>query len=161
MEERTSGGRARPWWGLIALLLTGLLIGASLVGSAGAHVGTPGHLWKKHIKPKADQRYAWHVKYVRSDPVTVDVGEVDSAEAVCPSGWVVIGGGGASSIADGSVPTIWSFPSDGSGNDRAGRTAWTYMVQNEFVGFGSIRAYAICTRVGKVGGNYTPGANQV
>lgn len=43
----------------MALLTAGMAIGIVMVGTpAGAHVGgTVNHLWKKHIRPKADQRY--------------------------------------------------------------------------------------------------------
>jgi hypothetical protein len=42
----------------VALLLLGVLIGTLLITPAGAHVGDQvSHLWKKHIRPKADARY--------------------------------------------------------------------------------------------------------
>jgi hypothetical protein len=42
----------------VALLLLGVLIGTLLITPAGAHVGDQvSHLWKKHIRPKADDRY--------------------------------------------------------------------------------------------------------
>jgi hypothetical protein len=43
---------------IVALLLLGVLIGTLLITPAGAHVGDRvSHLWKKHIRPKADARY--------------------------------------------------------------------------------------------------------
>ncbi len=47
-------------WKLVALVALGILIGMGVAGTpAGAHVGgTVSHLWKTHIKPKADTRYA-------------------------------------------------------------------------------------------------------
>lgn len=40
-----------------AALVAGALAGMTLLGSAGAHVTSAGHLWQGHIKPKADGRY--------------------------------------------------------------------------------------------------------
>jgi hypothetical protein len=52
--------RGMPRWRAVALLAIGALIGVVMVATpAGAHVGgTVGHLWKDHIKPRADARYA-------------------------------------------------------------------------------------------------------
>src|SRR5688500_7313797 len=39
-------------------LIVGVLIGATLLGPAGAHVTTSvRHLWRQHVKGKADARY--------------------------------------------------------------------------------------------------------
>jgi hypothetical protein len=47
-------------WHTASVLAIGVAIGAVMVATpAGTHVGgTVAHLWKKHIKPKADVRYA-------------------------------------------------------------------------------------------------------
>lgn len=52
--------RTERRWRAIALLATGMVIGVVMLATpAGAHVGgTVGHLWKDHIKPKTDPRYA-------------------------------------------------------------------------------------------------------
>jgi hypothetical protein len=52
--------RTERRWKVVAILATGIMIGVVIAGTpAGAHVGgTVAHLWNKHIKPKADKRYA-------------------------------------------------------------------------------------------------------
>lgn len=52
--------RTERRWKLVALLATAMMFGMIVAGTpAGAHVGgSVSHLWKKHVKPKADERYA-------------------------------------------------------------------------------------------------------
>jgi hypothetical protein len=47
-------------------MVIGVLLGAALITPALAHYGTLGHLWKEHIRPKADARYVQqaHLKAV-------------------------------------------------------------------------------------------------
>jgi hypothetical protein len=47
-------------WRTVAVLAIGISLGVSMMATpAAGHVGgTVGHLWKKHIRPKADVRYA-------------------------------------------------------------------------------------------------------
>lgn len=58
MEQRNWWPRG--WRGL-ALLVVGGVMAANLISPAIAHIGTPNHLWKQHIKPKADDRYVLQV----------------------------------------------------------------------------------------------------
>lgn len=79
----------RRIWRAVALLAAGMVLGVAIVGTpAGAHVkGTASHLWRKHIRPKTDKRYA---RVVASGTTVVDFGSMGSgacaAERVNPAG---------------------------------------------------------------------------
>jgi hypothetical protein len=56
MEEKKKP--VSRWWRTTAVLALGVVIGTVLVATpAGSHIGTVTHLWKQHIRPKADKRY--------------------------------------------------------------------------------------------------------
>ncbi len=52
MSHRGNHQSASSRWRALALLLMGLVGGTLLLGPASAHLGTPSHLWRNHIKPK-------------------------------------------------------------------------------------------------------------
>lgn len=54
MERRTWWPRG--WRGLALLVVAGVML-ANLISPAIANIGTVNHLWKQHIRPKADARY--------------------------------------------------------------------------------------------------------
>ena len=58
MERKGTAGASRRWR-TVAILVAGIAIGTTLTATpVYSHVGgTVGHLWKKHIRPKADTRY--------------------------------------------------------------------------------------------------------
>ena len=56
MEEKKK--RVSRRWRTTAVLALGVVIGTVLVATpAGSHIGSVTHLWKNHIRPKADKRY--------------------------------------------------------------------------------------------------------
>lgn len=44
----------------ISVLFAGLALGAVTLSPVAADIGTPRHLWRDHIRPKADKRYVRH-----------------------------------------------------------------------------------------------------
>ena len=76
-------------WKRVALMASGILIGAAIVGTpVGGHVGGGiSHVWN-HLKPKADKRY---------------VNEGEALWAVVNSNATLARGSGVSSVADSGV----------------------------------------------------------
>ena len=51
---------------------------------------------------------------------------------------------------------LQSIPSSGS-QQKAGRTAWEFRIRNGSVQLRNIRAYVVCIKTKRSGGNYAPG----
>lgn len=97
-EGSSRPGRAR----MLALVIAGVLIGAVLVPPVGAHVAGWAHNWKKHIRPKTDNRYFTksqaNSRFVRGfEPVAENtLSNSDPFKTLtvgCPNGKVPVGGG--------------------------------------------------------------------
>lgn len=64
-----------------ALLVSGLVVGSLLFTPAGAHVGNRvNHLWKQHIRPKADNRYPPRITRLQYQGSDADATVGDSYE---------------------------------------------------------------------------------
>ncbi len=57
MADRSVSAR----WRALSLILIGLVAGTLLLTPAGAHIGTPSHLWKKHLKAKVTAQINKHL----------------------------------------------------------------------------------------------------
>ena len=68
------------------------------------------------------------VEFIRSEKVTVPIGQDGGAIANCPEGKVATGGGGAFPGLSG-VNYQRSYPSNGNSNE-AGYTAWEFQIRN-------------------------------
>jgi len=70
MRARPAGGRLR----VIVVILSSMLLGVVVAPLPGfSHVGgTVNHLWKEHIRPKADARFSTVVTELSVDCVSVD-----------------------------------------------------------------------------------------
>jgi hypothetical protein len=157
MEQRRSSWTR----GIATLLAAGLLAGGLLASSAGgaAKPATKKFVNKKVKNLNKNINNLNHLTYVQSGQVSVLANDFGQAEAVCPAGTNVLGGGGSSSQALGVQ--IDSYPSQGVGFPGTvapiGHTGWAF----EYATGGTpetIRAYAICKRVVSVGGYAAGGA---
>jgi hypothetical protein len=77
---------------------------------AAAHVGTPGHLWTQHPRPKADLRYLQNSKVYVSPEFTLGILADLSVTRLCPSGMQAIGGGVDFDPANADVQVISDAP---------------------------------------------------
>jgi hypothetical protein len=74
-------------WRTVAVLAIGIAVGVSMMATpAAGHVGgTVGHLWKKHIRPLADQRYytkpASEARYVNVGEKAADAETLDGIDS--------------------------------------------------------------------------------
>lgn len=164
--------RARKGWlrGAVVIGVAGAMMAVALLSPALAvRLATTSYV-KGQVKKVSNRVNALEgtvanlnqLQYVVSPTVDIVDGGLGQAEAICPSGYVVTGGGGSSNTAEGFQ--LDSYPTHGVGFPAPsffapqGRTAWAF----EWVDFGDgldnqIRAYAICSRVANVSGNYAPG----
>jgi hypothetical protein len=83
------------------------------------------------------------VTYVASDPVTVADGAEAFIEAICPAGFVAIGGGQLTSDV-GLITPNSSFPSDGTGSGAFGSAAWGVYMDNFNGSDLDVSAVAVC-----------------
>jgi hypothetical protein len=124
------------------ILLAGILIGLFLLAPVAAHVGgSVGHLWRQHLRPKADARYLHFVQTVESGPITIGANGVEEAVAFCPFGTVVVGGGFQSVGFDATLDVASSRPVPED-------NAWRVVAANPGTGDGTLDGYAICAAVG-------------
>lgn len=165
---RRSGAR----WRLVSVSMLAIIAGVAVFSPAGAH-HRPGHTSKgairglKHRVEALEARVSdlSQLQYIASAPLSVPSGTKGQAEAICPSGFSVTGGGGFASTTDWSQ--LDSYPSNGTGFPGGiaahGRTGWVYEGQDLASGGDAsptvIRAYAVCSKAGTTSGNYTPGTS--
>jgi hypothetical protein len=165
--SRRSGG-----WRLVSVSVLAVIAGVAVFSPAGAH-HRPGHTSKgsirgiKHRVEALEARVSdlGQLQYVASATVSVPSGTKGQAEAVCPTGFSVTGGGGFASTTD--WKQLDSYPSNGTGFPSGiaphGTTAWAYEGQDLAAGGDTsptvIRAYAVCSKSGTTSGNYTPGTS--
>lgn len=149
--ERTGRG---PRWRAALLILAGTVIGALLISPASGHVSTPGHLWKTHIRPKADTRYLQNSKVWVSASQTVNASSTKTADANCPAGWQAVGGGiDFNSGASADVRVVVSAPiieGDNMVAASTGRnpaaTGWRVQVANDVGVSYTFVVGVICTK---------------
>jgi len=134
-----------------SLLVAGAAIGTVVLSPVAADSGGEG------ASAAARVPYSPPImRYFRSDKVTVPAGEDGSAIAKCPKLYRATGGGGAYPASP-DVQVLQSVPSNGT-SQKVGRTAWEFRIRNGFTFAREIRAYVICVKTRRVGGNYTPGS---
>jgi hypothetical protein len=137
--------------GLPALVVAGAAIGAVVISPVAADSGGGNGASAAAVKYSPPI-----VRYIRSAKVTIANGADGSAIAQCPSLFRATGGGGAYPAAP-NVQVLQSVPSNGA-SQKAGRTAWEFRIRNGSGFPRDIRAYVICVKTRRVGGNYTPGS---
>lgn len=79
MAMRPVFRRARP----ILLLLVGVLVGMLLVGTAGAHTGSPTHLWREHLREKVEA--FGDGRWVNEDELRDSAADFDARVSFCGS----------------------------------------------------------------------------
>lgn len=141
-------------WRALALVLVGVMVGLFLLAPASAHIGTPKHLWKTHIKPKTDARYVQDkIFYRRSAQQSVGVGLFDAVNVSCPPGTLVVGGGMAGSVQgvglEQSGPTVTGATTTFTG--------WHINVFNSSSATRTWRAYVICVQADRINADYNSG----
>ena len=77
---------------------------------ATADIGTPNHLWSRHLRSKADARYLRNTKVFVSPTFTLGALAADEFTVDCPTGWQAVGGGVDFEAADAMVHVISSAP---------------------------------------------------
>lgn len=149
------------------LMAAGILIGATMVAPAGAHVGgSVGHLWKKHIRPLADKRFFTKQQANNrflSETITVvessgsiPVDNFGFARADCPEGYKVVGGGmDPSNVLTTSVTSNGPvFPTGMFGGRLVGKEdgvneapiGWRATVRNDSASTQDFKVGVICAR---------------
>jgi hypothetical protein len=92
--------------------------------------------------------------YIQGASLAVPAGAIGKAEAVCPPGSFVTGGGGGTQFGQGTQ--IDSYPSAGTGTGAGrppiGNVAWVFEYEAGPSIGENIRAYAICARVDSTSG---------
>ena len=157
---------------LVSVSILAVFAGVFLFSPAAAH-HRPGHTSQGGIRGLKHRVVALEAKvaslgqlqYVASSLVTVGSGLKGQAEAICPSGFSVTGGGGFASTTDWAQ--LDSYPSNGTGFPSGlaphGQTGWVYEGQDLAAGGDTssttIRAYAVCTKASATSGNFTPGTS--
>jgi hypothetical protein len=122
---------------MVAVVTSAITAAITAGGPATAHVTDSFTHLKSHIDNLSmDNR----VRYVQGPEETVTTGSLGLAEADCPSGWNVVGGGGFSSTTVGT--TLDMYPSDG--NAGFGLTGWAWEFRNNSGSNSNIRSFAIC-----------------
>jgi hypothetical protein len=92
-----------------AVLGVAIVVG-SWLQPASAHIGTPGHLWTKHLRPKADLRYLQNSKVYVSPEFSLGALADLSVTRLCPPGMQAIGGGVDFDAANADVQVISDAP---------------------------------------------------
>jgi hypothetical protein len=130
LARKSSTGKAPAtnptYWGLLAAAAT-----AGATGPAGA-TGATGP-----AGPVA-------VKYVEGASVSGPAGAQTRADAQCPAGWSVIGGGARSDSGDVAVNVNSSMPTDGNDANGLFDDAWRVDMNNADTAPWTFRAWAIC-----------------
>jgi len=102
--------RTRTRTAAVGAVLGVVFVIGSWLQPAAAHIGTPGHLWSQHLRPRADLRYlrnsAVFVSPVFSLSALADI----SVSRLCPSGMQAIGGGVDFETANANVQVISDAP---------------------------------------------------
>jgi hypothetical protein len=100
----------------VGVVLGVAFVVGSLLQPAAAHVGTPGHLWTTHLRPRADQRYLQNSDVFVSPGFSLGALADLSVTRLCPSGTQAIGGGVDFESANADVQVISDAPIVGGTN---------------------------------------------
>lgn len=147
--ERSSWVRRGRAAGLLA---AGAAVGLVALSPVGADSGGGGEQAKSAARVPYSPPI---VRYFRSARVSVAGNSTGSAIAKCPKLYRATGGGGVF-LPGNNVAMVHSIPSNGV-SQKAGRTAWEFRVENNTGQARNVRAYVICVKTRRVGGNYNPG----
>jgi hypothetical protein len=102
--------RMRTRTAAVGAVLVVAFVVVSWLQPAAAHVGTPGHLWTHHLRPKADLRYLQNSKVYVSPEFTLGILANLSVTRLCPPGMQAIGGGVDFDSANADVQVISDAP---------------------------------------------------
>ncbi len=94
----------------VGALLGVMFVIGSWLQPAAAHIGTPGHLWGQHLRPKADLRYLQNSNVYVSPVFSLGAVADLSVTHLCPSGTQAIGGGVDFETANADVQVISDAP---------------------------------------------------
>ena len=94
----------------VGAVLGVVIVVGSWLQPAAAHVGTPGHLWTQHLRPRADRRYLQNSNVYVSPEFSVGALADLSVTRLCPSGMQAIGGGVDFASANADVRVISDAP---------------------------------------------------
>lgn len=94
---------------VVAVLGVVIVVG-SWLQPAGAHVGTPRHVWNQHIRSLADQRYLQNSSVYISPAFSLGTLADLTVTRLCPSGMQAIGGGVDFASATADVRVISDAP---------------------------------------------------
>jgi hypothetical protein len=94
---------------MVTVLALVLIVGLSLQ-PATAHLGTPGHLWTRHLRQKADLRYLQDTRVYVSPQFTLGSLADLTVTRLCPAGWQAIGGGVDFETTNANVQVISDAP---------------------------------------------------
>jgi hypothetical protein len=134
---------------MVAVVTSAITAAIMAGGPATAHVTDSFTHLKSHIDNLSmDNR----VRYVQGPDLSVPSGSLGNAEANCPAGWNVVGGGGFSQTTLGT--TLDMYPGDG--DNGFGLTAWNFEFRNESANPTTIRAFAICLNPKSTTDNFPP-----
>jgi hypothetical protein len=100
---------------LMAVLLIVVVVGLWLQ-PATAHLGTPTHLWNRHLRSEANQLYLQNTRVYVSAVFSLGALVDQTVTRLCPVGWQAIGGGVDFETADADVQVISSAPLAGGSN---------------------------------------------
>ena len=104
--------RARP--AAITAALAILVAIAWSLQPATADIGTPTHLWKEHLRQRADARYLRTTRVYVSPVFTLSAVGDDDVTVACPAGWRATGGGVDFEAPDVDVQVISNAPAIGA-----------------------------------------------
>lgn len=152
--------RKTRWWirdaaviGIAGGLLAAALMSPAVAGkfASKAFVNRKIDALSNRLSEVADVN---QLTYIQGQQLAVPAGDIGKAEAVCPPGSFVTGGGGGTQFGEGTQ--IDSYPSNGTGTFAArppiGNIGWVFEYQASASTAENIRAYAICSRVDSTSG---------
>jgi hypothetical protein len=121
-----------------ALIVTLVVASVSGLQPVAAHISTPGHVWRQHIRPLADARYLQNSKVFRGAEFSLGALADGTATRLCPPGRQAVGGGVDFETEDADVQVISSAPMVSGANlfvaDEGGNPAaqgWRVTMHNE------------------------------
>ena len=94
----------------VAVVLGVLFVMGSWLLPATAHIGTPTHLWKQHLRPRADARYLQNTRVYVTPAFSIGALADLTVTRACPAGTKAIGGGVDFATANANVQVISDAP---------------------------------------------------
>jgi hypothetical protein len=145
--------RTRTRTAAVGVVLGLIFVVGSWLQPAAAHIGTPTHLWNKHLRTMADARYLQHTNVYVSPEFSLGALADLTVTRPCPSGSQAIAGGVDFETATANVQVISDAPIVGDANLFAaaeGRnpagTGWRVTMHNNGILAVSGVVGVICSR---------------